>query len=74
MAGRLSATFSAFVTQPFDVSKMRRQVYMMVENGREEVSSTMRLMRMIWKEEGVRGLWKGYVPRMLKVAPACAIM
>ena len=74
MAGWLSGTFSAFVTQPFDVSKTRRQVYMTVGNGGEEVSSTMRLMRMIWKEEGVRGLWKGYVPRMLKVAPACAIM
>jgi solute carrier family 25, member 39/40 len=73
-AGWLSGTFSAFVTQPFDVSKTRRQVYMTVGNGGEEVSSTLRLMRVIWKEEGVRGLWKGYVPRMLKVAPACAIM
>ena len=74
-AGWLSGTFAAFVTQPFDVSKTRRQVYPTVENGAEvEVSSTLRLMRMIQKEEGIRGLWKGYVPRMLKVAPACAIM
>jgi hypothetical protein len=28
----------------------------------------MMVMRMIWKEGGVRGLWKGYVLRMLKVA------
>lgn len=74
-AGWLSGTFSAFVTQPFDVSKTRRQVYATVENGGGgEVSSTLRLMRTIQKEEGVRGLWKGCVPRMLKVAPACAIM
>lgn len=32
------------------------------------------LLHGIWKEEGVRGLWRGCVPRMLKVAPACAIM
>jgi solute carrier family 25, member 39/40 len=72
-AGWLSGTFAAFVTQPFDVSKTRRQVYTNVEAS-GQVLSTMRLMRMIWREEGVRGLWKGVVPRMLKVAPACAIM
>ena len=32
------------------------------------------LLHGIWKEEGLRGLWRGCVPRMLKVAPACAIM
>lgn len=69
-AGCLSGTFAAFVTQPFDVSKTRRQVY----TSGNEVSSTLRLMGTIAKEEGMRGLWKGGLPRMLKVAPACAIM
>lgn len=73
MSGWLSGTLAAFITQPFDVSKTRRQVYVTVESG-NEVSSTLRLMRMIWRDEGFVGLWKGYVPRMLKVAPACAIM
>ena len=72
-AGWLSGTFAAFVTQPFDVSKTRRQVYTNVESG-GEVSSTLKLMGMIRREEGIRGLWKGVVPRILKVAPACAIM
>jgi len=67
-AGWLSGTIAAFITQPFDVSKTRRQVYS------SEISSTLHLMGMIRKEEGIRGLWKGFVPRMLKVAPACAIM
>jgi len=73
VSGWLSGTFAAFVTQPFDVSKTRRQVYVMKDGG-SEVTSTLRLMGLIWREEGFRGLWKGYVPRMLKVAPACAIM
>lgn len=71
-AGWLSGTFAAFVTQPFDVSKTRRQVTNAGSGG--EVSSTLRLMAMIRREEGIRGLWKGVVPRILKVAPACAIM
>jgi solute carrier family 25, member 39/40 len=70
ISGWLSGTFAAFVTQPFDVSKTRRQVRTQIGGG----ESTLRLMAGIWAEEGFRGLWKGYVPRMLKVAPACAIM
>jgi len=68
-AGWASGTLAAFLTQPFDVSKTRRQVY-----SGADVTSTVRLMGMIRQEEGIRGLWKGFVPRMLKVAPACAIM
>jgi solute carrier family 25 protein 39/40 len=68
-AGSLSGTFAAFVTQPFDVSKTRRQVQSSTEK-----TSTLKLMGMIRREEGMRGLWKGVVPRVLKVAPACAIM
>ncbi|BFZ64986.1 Carrier protein, mitochondrial [Saitoella coloradoensis] len=36
--------------------------------------SVSRLMADIVKEEGIRGLWRGCVPRLLKVSPACAIM
>jgi solute carrier family 25 protein 39/40 len=35
---------------------------------------TFRHMRHIAQEEGIVGLWKGNVTRILKVAPACAIM
>jgi solute carrier family 25 protein 39/40 len=37
-------------------------------------SSTLQLLRDILRQEGVAGLWRGNTTRMLKVAPACAIM
>ena len=36
--------------------------------------SPFQIARTILQEEGIKGLWKGNVPRVMKVAPACAIM
>lgn len=38
------------------------------------MSTTRGLMSRIYNTEGIKGLFKGYVPRIVKVAPACAIM
>ena len=79
-AGALSGTFASIVTTPFDVGKSRTQVF---REGSSSGGSTskapeernmMRLLRHIFKTEGFSGLWKGWIPRTLKVAPACAIM
>jgi solute carrier family 25 protein 39/40 len=71
LAGAISGAAAAFVTTPFDVGKTRQQVVA----SRGTISGTMAgALKDIWKEEGVRGLWRGCSPRMLKVAPACAIM
>ena len=32
------------------------------------------IMRRIIQEEGIRGLYTGIIPRISRVAPACAIM
>jgi len=37
-------------------------------------TTTLGHMRQIVAEEGIRGLWRGNQARMIKVAPACAIM
>ncbi|KAA8895297.1 mitochondrial carrier domain-containing protein [Sphaerosporella brunnea] len=75
IAGAISGSFAAFVTTPYDVGKTRRQI---AHSRGEEIGakamSMPKVLLEIWREGGVQGLWKGCVPRMLKVAPACAIM
>ncbi|KAI5838388.1 mitochondrial carrier domain-containing protein [Morchella snyderi] len=70
VAGAASGAVAAMLTTPFDVGKTRRQVAMQVGGG----GSMAGLLWGIWRVEGVAGLMRGCVPRMLKVAPACAIM
>ncbi|XP_075631544.1 mitochondrial glutathione transporter SLC25A39 isoform X3 [Balearica regulorum gibbericeps] len=77
-SGAVSGTVAAVLTLPFDVVKTQRQI----ELGDSEVhpvtaskpSSTWLLMRRIHAESGTRGLFAGFLPRVIKVAPACAIM
>ena len=84
IAGATSGAIASVVTTPFDVGKTRQQVLHHEppkEAGkaastalRPEEQAMPRFLYHIWKEEGMGGLFKGWVPRMLKVAPACAIM
>ncbi len=84
MAGAVSGGVASVVTTPFDVGKTRQQVlqHEPKETGanakagllRPEDRSMPRFLYHILKEEGMAGLFRGWVPRTLKVAPACAIM
>ncbi|KAI1486265.1 mitochondrial carrier domain-containing protein [Biscogniauxia mediterranea] len=82
-AGALSGGFASLVTTPFDVGKTRTQVHR--DSAKKagssaqstlapEEQSMIRLLWHIFRTEGAAGLWKGWIPRTLKVAPACAIM
>lgn len=82
-AGALSGAFASVVTTPFDVGKTRTQTFQDAakksagSSGRTvnpEAQSMARLLWHIYLTEGIPGLWKGWIPRTLKVAPACAIM
>ncbi|KAH7155765.1 mitochondrial carrier domain-containing protein [Dactylonectria estremocensis] len=77
-AGALSGAFASIVTTPFDVGKTRTQIYQNeAPAGAAVVPEERNMARLLWhifKTEGVPGLWKGWIPRTLKVAPACAIM
>ena len=82
-AGAISGGVASIVTTPFDVGKTRQQVYQQSGDASKaglsqvvspDKQSMPKLLAQIYKEEGVRGLFRGCTPRVLKVAPACAIM
>lgn len=77
-AGATAGSIAALLTIPFDVVKTHKQI----EMGEKEIysdkpgrsSSTWATIRRIYNQNGIRGLFTGLIPRLVKVAPACAIM
>lgn len=89
IAGAASGGFASLVTMPFDVGKTRTQVYRDSASASSSSAATAekagaaaaaeeknmaRLLWHIFRTEGIPGLFKGWIPRTLRVAPACAIM
>lgn len=76
VAGSIAGTFAAIVTTPLDVVKTHMQVELGEPEGGNKlgVGSMSRVMRTILQEYGTPGLFAGLIPRVAKVAPACAIM
>ncbi|XP_036414349.1 solute carrier family 25 member 40 isoform X1 [Colossoma macropomum] len=77
IAGAVSGSIASIVTLPFDVVKTRRQVELgelQARNLPAQGSSTYNMMKRIVGESGIKGLFAGFMPRLIKVAPACAIM
>ncbi|XP_033495744.1 mitochondrial glutathione transporter SLC25A40 [Epinephelus lanceolatus] len=78
ISGAVSGSIAAIVTLPFDVVKTRRQVELgelQAKNLSHQVStSTLSVMSRIVAQDGFSGLFRGFLPRLIKVAPACAIM
>ncbi|XP_077474690.1 mitochondrial glutathione transporter SLC25A39 isoform X2 [Stigmatopora argus] len=77
-AGAISGTIAAILTLPFDVVKTRRQIQLgemdTLAAPLKKTASTWHIMRDIWSDVGYRGLFAGFMPRVIKVAPACAVM
>ncbi|KAK2844571.1 hypothetical protein Q5P01_011230 [Channa striata] len=78
VSGAVSGSIASIVTLPFDVVKTRRQVELgelQAKNMTRQVSSsTLSVMSRIVAQDGIVGLFAGFLPRLIKVAPACAIM
>ncbi|KAG8191390.1 hypothetical protein JTE90_006132 [Oedothorax gibbosus] len=71
-AGATSGTVAALLTLPFDVVKTHRQIALGAPSQR--AVSTLSLMKNLYQTSGYKALFAGGVPRVVKVAPACAIM
>jgi len=65
MAGLTTGGFAVICAQPTDVVKVRFQAQNR-NNNNNRYKSTMQAYRMIGREEGVRGLWKGAVPNIFR--------
>lgn len=63
----VSKIFAASATYPYQVIRARLQ------DQHNKYSGVMDVMRRTWRNEGVRGFYKGMVPNVIKVTPACCI-
>ncbi|CAL1587813.1 unnamed protein product [Knipowitschia caucasica] len=77
-SGAVSGAIAAILTLPFDVVKTHRQIQLgemdSLGVAPKRTSSTWQIMKEIQTNVGYRGLFAGFLPRVIKVAPACAVM
>jgi solute carrier family 25 phosphate transporter 23/24/25/41 len=66
LAGALAAVAATTVTHPLDVCRLRLAV-------QPELKGTMDSLRSVWAENGIRSMFKGYVPTCISLAPFIAI-
>lgn len=72
IAGVTGGVTAAIFTAPFDVGKTRRQVGS--QSSKFANMRTLQILTTIARTEGFSALYVGAVPRILKVAPASALM
>ncbi|XP_010125257.1 PREDICTED: solute carrier family 25 member 40 [Chlamydotis macqueenii] len=77
-SGIASGSIAAVITLPFDVVKTHRQTELWesetLKIPQRDCTSNWAVMRKIVAKNGITGLFAGIIPRLFKVAPACAIM
>ncbi|KAL5120774.1 hypothetical protein ACEQ8H_001255 [Pleosporales sp. CAS-2024a] len=70
-AGAVSGAVAQTITYPFDVLRRRFQINTMTGMG-YQYTGLFDAVRSIMRTEGFRGMYKGIVPNLLKVAPSMA--
>ncbi|CAF0911991.1 unnamed protein product [Didymodactylos carnosus] len=72
--GATAGGLATVLTHPFDTVKTYRQVQIGQVYSENRQEGTLKILNSLHKSGGIAGLYKGFVPRLLKVAPACGIM
>lgn len=80
-AGAFAGSIAAITTLPFDVAKTHRQIELgerdLIDPAKRKDQTSRKIshiLRRIYHQNGIPGLFSGIVPRVIKVAPSCAIM
>ncbi|KAG7282667.1 hypothetical protein CRUP_017593 [Coryphaenoides rupestris] len=68
MAGGTTGAMAVAFAQPTDVVKVRFQAQVRLDDGGRRYNGTMDAYRTIARDEGVRGLWKGCMPNIMRNA------
>jgi len=79
IAGSIAGSLAAALTTPFDVIKTIRQIELtekeiITEPPGKVSKSTFKAVIDLYQRHGIRANFRGLVPRVIKIAPACAIM
>ncbi|WKY00877.1 hypothetical protein Q1695_015136 [Nippostrongylus brasiliensis] len=73
-SGAMAGSFAAVITTPFDVIKTHLQIKLGDGSAAVRVPIAATVREIINKGGGITALFTGVVPRVAKVAPACAVM
>ncbi|KAJ6755713.1 SUCCINATE/FUMARATE MITOCHONDRIAL TRANSPORTER [Salix purpurea] len=73
ISGFLAGTVGPVCTGPFDVVKTRLMAQSR-EGGELKYKGMVHAIRTIYAEEGLLALWKGLLPRLMRIPPGQAIM
>ncbi|MBN3324509.1 UCP2 protein, partial [Atractosteus spatula] len=68
LAGCTTGAMAVSIAQPTDVVKVRFQAQMNLKGVERRYSGTLQAYRQIFRQEGLRGLWKGTLPNITRNA------
>lgn len=74
ISGFLAGTAGPICTGPFDVVKTRLMAQSRNSDGVLKYKGMLHAIRTIYTEEGIRALWRGLLPRLMRIPPGQAIM
>ncbi|KHN35464.1 mitochondrial succinate-fumarate transporter 1-like isoform X1 [Glycine soja] len=74
ISGFLAGTAGPICTGPFDVVKTRLMAQSREGGGVLKYKGMIHAIRTIYAEEGLLALWKGLLPRLMRIPPGQAIM